>query len=88
MNQEPLPKEEIEKLELALGLYTFVVESAIAYLIPAGETLSDLGFPDVLAKSIEEVKDKMEAQQFELFKAKCLEIASKLDRIKVEVPNA
>lgn len=86
--KESISKETAEKLELAIGLYTFVVESAIAYLIPADKTLSELGFQEALAKSIDAVKDKMEEQQFNMFKANCLDVASKLDRIKVSEDNA
>lgn len=78
-------QEDSEKAAIIEQLNNFVVKSAIVFLLD-GKTLSELGFYEVLAESIddESIKAVMDSpEKHRVFKATCLEVAKQLDRTLV-----
>lgn len=80
-------QEDFEKAALMMQLSTFVMKSAIAFLIPDGTTLRELGFYEVLAASIddESIKNAIDTpEKHATFKEACLKVAEDLNNIIVK----
>jgi hypothetical protein len=80
-------QEDFEKAALMMQLSTFVMKSAIAFLIPDGTTLAELGFYGVLATSIddESIKNAIDTpEKHATFKEACLKVAEDLNNIIVK----
>lgn len=85
-------QEDFEKAATMMQLSTFVMKSAIAFLIPEGKTLSELGFNEVLSTSIDDdaIKSVIDTpEKHQMFKTACLKVAAELDSILInETINA
>ncbi len=80
-------QEDFEKAALMMQLSTFVMKSAIAFLIPEKTTLAELGFYETLAISIdsESIKNAIDTpEKHAAFKETCLKMAEDLNNIIVK----
>lgn len=77
-------EQDFERTTTMMWLTSFVMKSAIAFLLPTDNTLSSLGFREVLLKGINDdsiisVFDTPE--KHEMFKSACLAVVNELDQI-------